>query len=67
MNTTRWLLHSIRCAWYRWQARDALDGIEIAQVMQISERRRMEKALAREIEEQEAWARWRKAMRGVAE
>lgn len=63
MNSLRWLLHLLRCHWYRWQARDALDGIEMAQIAQRRERYRMDRALAREEQERRAWDAWRKAMR----
>lgn len=63
MNALRWLLHLLRCSWYRWQARDALDGIEMAQIAAKRERYRMDRALAREEQERRAWDAWRKAMR----
>lgn len=58
MNSLRWLLHLARCWFYRWQARDALDGIECAQVVAKSERRRMNRALAREEELTRSWKQW---------
>ncbi len=67
MRTLRWLIHLARCSYYRWQARDALDSIEIAQIAQKRERVRMDRALAREEQERRAWDAWRKAMREVAE
>jgi hypothetical protein len=67
MTTLRWLLHSARCWFHRWQARDALDCIEVAQIAQKRERERMHKALAHEEQEQRAWDRYRKSVREAAQ
>jgi hypothetical protein len=67
MNALRWLLHCLRCHWYRLQARDALADVRWSRNAQIEARNRMARALAREEEEQRAWRRWNQRVQRCAD